>query len=107
MADSQAVRQRRHRLHAAGDHSLCRPSRCEAVRGQADTAPDDELPSVSSAVRDVIDGLGLEDFDVLWPELEYTLALAIRFDRGEAVATHLRPALAHLQHVAHMRQYVS
>lgn len=31
MADSEAVRSRRKRLHAAGDHSVCR--RCAAVRG--------------------------------------------------------------------------
>jgi hypothetical protein len=49
----------------------------------------------------VIDGLELEDFDLLWPELDYTLALAIRFDRGEAVASHLRPALAYLARLAH------
>ena len=103
MADSQAVRQRRHRLHAAGDHSLCRPARCEAVRGQADTAPDDGLPSVADAVRDVIDGLELADFDVLWPELDYTLALAVRFDRGEPVSAHLRPALGYLSRVAQHR----
>jgi len=30
MADSNAVRQRRKRLHAAGDHSMCRT--CPAVR---------------------------------------------------------------------------
>jgi hypothetical protein len=34
MRDSAAVRQRRHRLHVAGDHRLYRPNRCEAVRGQ-------------------------------------------------------------------------
>lgn len=32
MADSEAVRSRRKRLHAAGDHSLCR--RCAAVLGE-------------------------------------------------------------------------
>jgi hypothetical protein len=62
MADSQATRQRRHRLHAAGDHSLCRPSRCEAARGRADVAPDDEVPSVADAVRYVIDELELVPF---------------------------------------------
>src|SRR5690242_17523231 len=31
MADSDALRSRRKRLHAAGDHSLCR--RCDALRG--------------------------------------------------------------------------
>src|SRR5450755_833364 len=34
MADSEAVRSRRKRLHKGGDHSLCR--RCAAVRGEAE-----------------------------------------------------------------------
>lgn len=51
-------------------------------------------------MRDLVDGLAPAGDDVLWPELEYTLALAIRFGRGEAVASHLRPALAYLQQVA-------
>jgi hypothetical protein len=34
MADSEAVRSRRKRMHKAGDHSLCR--RCAAVRGEAE-----------------------------------------------------------------------
>jgi hypothetical protein len=33
LADDNAVRQRRKRLHAAGDHSMCR--RCAAVAGGA------------------------------------------------------------------------
>lgn len=33
MADNEAVRSRRKRLHASGDHSMCR--RCAAVRGDA------------------------------------------------------------------------
>ena len=33
----------------------------------------------------------------------YTLILAIRFDRGEAVATHLRPALTYLSRIASWR----
>jgi hypothetical protein len=33
LADSEAVRSRRKRLHAAGDHSLCR--RCAVVTGKA------------------------------------------------------------------------
>ena len=37
MADSEAVRSRRKRLHAAGDHSLC--VRCDALRAtEADVA---------------------------------------------------------------------
>ncbi|WP_167455203.1 hypothetical protein [Amycolatopsis kentuckyensis] len=31
MADSNALRTRRSRLHSAGDHSLCKPGRCPAV----------------------------------------------------------------------------
>lgn len=69
-----------------------------------DTAADDGLPSVADAVRGVIDGLGLEDWDVMWPELDFTVALAMRFDRGETgVATHPRPALVYLSRVAQHR----
>ena len=35
MADSEALRARRHRAHRAGDHSLCR--RCAVVRGESVT----------------------------------------------------------------------
>lgn len=34
MADSEAIRSRRKRAHAAGDHRLCR--RCAAVRGESE-----------------------------------------------------------------------
>ena len=46
MADSGALRVRRSRAHAAGDHSLCR--RCPAVRGESapprDITPAPPLP---------------------------------------------------------------
>jgi hypothetical protein len=42
LADSEAVRSRRKRLHAAGDHSMCR--RCAAVRGDVITVPEVGLP---------------------------------------------------------------
>jgi hypothetical protein len=42
MADSEAVRSRRKRMHAAGDHSLCR--RCAAVRGGGPVRPLVSLP---------------------------------------------------------------
>ena len=59
---------------------------------------------MADAVSAVIDGLELEDFDPMWPQLDYTLALAMRFDRGEAVAVHLRPALEYLSRVASWQQ---
>jgi hypothetical protein len=40
MADSEAVRQRRRRAHAAGDHSLC--VRCDGLRPGADDVGDAE-----------------------------------------------------------------
>lgn len=43
MADSEAVRSRRKRLHAAGDHSMCR--QCAAVRGERGTVTVTALPS--------------------------------------------------------------
>jgi hypothetical protein len=47
MADSEAVRSRRKRLHAAGDHSLCR--RCAAVRGEHGTVSIDNGTHVDFA----------------------------------------------------------
>jgi hypothetical protein len=51
VADSEAVRSRRKRLHAAGDHSMCR--RCAAVRGDDVASRVTALPSppAASAVR--------------------------------------------------------
>ena len=50
MADSEAVRSRRKRLHAAGDHSLCR--RCAAVTGKPPAAsPLTVLPSPVAAAE--------------------------------------------------------
>lgn len=45
MADSGALRVRRARAHAAGDHSLCR--RCAAVRGEGGKDTVTALPSPS------------------------------------------------------------
>jgi hypothetical protein len=44
MADSEAVRSRRKRAHAAGDHSLCR--RCAAVRGGLPTQLPASVPDL-------------------------------------------------------------
>jgi len=55
MADNGALRVRRHRLHAAGDHSLCR--RCKALTA-APPAPADDVPVVPQAeVKDAETGL--------------------------------------------------
>jgi hypothetical protein len=51
MADSEAVRSRRKRLHRAGDHSLCR--RCAAVRGEAEPLREvTSLPDQPAAALD-------------------------------------------------------
>ena len=42
MADSGSLRVRRHRLHAAGDHSLCK--RCAAVRTGLPAVEGREIP---------------------------------------------------------------
>lgn len=43
MADGDALRSRRKRLHAAGDHSLCK--RCSAVLGGAAMVEAQEIPA--------------------------------------------------------------
>jgi hypothetical protein len=47
VADSEALRSRRKRAHAAGDHSLCR--RCAAVRGESLPAVVPEISRVPVA----------------------------------------------------------
>ena len=57
MADNDALRSRRKRLHAAGDHYLCR--RCDAARpspsapvpGDAGTGPGDAQASLEAQAR--------------------------------------------------------
>jgi hypothetical protein len=55
VADSGALRVRRHRLHRKGDHSLCRPGRCSEagqVEASAPALADSPRRRVStSAVR--------------------------------------------------------
>jgi hypothetical protein len=46
MADSAAVRARRKRLHAAGDHSMCRPGCGQRLR----VATVDDMPGLVAAV---------------------------------------------------------
>jgi hypothetical protein len=76
MADSEAVRSRRKRAHAAGDHSLCRS--CAAVKLAA--PPEDVLPA--------------EDPKAELQALAARLAAAHRLDPGNAnLARELRMTL--------------
>jgi hypothetical protein len=54
MADSDAVRTRRSRLHRNGDHSLCRPDRCNPSRPLA-VVP--EARALSAACDRVTEGI--------------------------------------------------
>ena len=51
MADSGALRVRRARAHAAGDHSLCR--RCAVVRGEGGKGTVPAVSALPSPPRDV------------------------------------------------------
>jgi hypothetical protein len=84
MADSDAVRSRRRRAHAAGDHSLCRP-------GCGGTKPAVVLPMIS-AVRDEIPEPGAK----MWA-LALRLEAAHEADPANALlARELRATLLHL-----------
>lgn len=93
MADSEAVRSRRKRAHAAGDHSLCR--RCDAVRGGSParlptSVPDlpTQLPSGRGEVTDAAAELR---------QLAYRMAEAHREDPGNAIlGAELRKTLLEL-----------
>lgn len=51
MADNDSVRSRRRRLHARGDHSVCRADRCEA-RGALPTPKGGDVAALELAVRE-------------------------------------------------------
>jgi hypothetical protein len=62
MADSNAVRQQRKRRHAAGDHTLCLPSRCPAL-GAPRTPRAGDVSALERAVREEfgeVDALSLQ-----------------------------------------------
>lgn len=89
MADSEAVRSRRKRMHAAGDHSLCK--RCVAVRGGA------VLPR-PVAVPDLALGSGeVTDAPAELRQLAYRMAEAHRADPSNAIlGAELRKTLLEL-----------
>lgn len=53
MADDVALRSRRSRLHRRGDHTLCKPERCEALGGRG--AALTELKAVPKADKDLVE----------------------------------------------------
>jgi hypothetical protein len=56
MADSGALRQRRARRHARGEHDLCRPTAL-CRRGLRLAGPDDEPTDLADAVRNELAGV--------------------------------------------------
>lgn len=83
MADSEAVRSKRKRAHAAGDHSLCR--RCTAVKPVAAVA---DLPMGAGEVTDAPSELR---------QLAYRMAEAHRADPANAIlGAELRKTLQEL-----------
>jgi hypothetical protein len=75
MPDSDAVRQRRARLHRQGDHSAC-TDRCDALRPP-------QRHEVADAVRRYVAEVGIDD-----PDVELAGVLAIRAaEEVDAAAT--------------------
>jgi hypothetical protein len=73
MPDSEAVRSRRKRAHAAGDHHLCR--RCQVVK-----------PRPVAAVADLPPGIGeVTDAPSELRQLAYRMAEAHRMDPANAI----------------------
>jgi len=105
MADSNAVIQRRKRLHAAGDHSMCSAARCDAVRyGLPPEVPvvDLDLPEGwGPAAKAALQMLAVMPYDADDPRyliMRTTLALARVFDRAPtaALSAELRRNIAYL-----------
>lgn len=79
MADSPALRARRARLHAAGDHSLCSPGRCPALAAPPPRSGRRRLGGVESAVAARLANAGLRDD----PRSALALRLAARIDEAD------------------------
>lgn len=59
MADSDAVRAKRSRLHRQGDHSSCLPGRCAALGGprRLSAVPDDATATLPAEVVELLEAL--------------------------------------------------
>jgi hypothetical protein len=58
VADSDAIRAKRSRLHRQGDHSRCSPERCAALGGRRLSAvPDDATATLPAEVVDLLEAL--------------------------------------------------
>jgi hypothetical protein len=91
MADSDQIRQQRRRLHASGDHALCRPDRCP-------DAPGDDGHEIEEALLGLAATL---DFDVGDPravlvKVAHRLAQGLDRQPTGALAGELRACLAQL-----------
>jgi hypothetical protein len=90
MADSDALRARRKRLHAAGDHGLCWPERCPAALAlhqplpEAPDAPEGVGPT-EAAMDTYTLALQLPLEDPRRPLVEAALVLARAIDGGRRV----------------------
>jgi hypothetical protein len=61
VADSDAMRAKRSRLHRQGDHSQCSPSRCTALGGRRLSAvPDDAQAVLPDEVLELLEALDTE-----------------------------------------------
>lgn len=88
MADSDAQRARRYRLHQQGDHSLCRPGRCRVLTAVPEGA---DVPPPSADVVELLAAVE-EEFP---PSDRLSRALAVRLaglsgGKGPAAVQALR-----------------
>ncbi len=95
MADDEALRARRSRAHRSGDHQLCRPGSCSALRRPPDgLAGDDDVPvTVAAAVADWGATLEYGPGDVRGPMLTVAMLVARALDAGRGSPAPLVRAL--------------
>ena len=83
MPEDQAIRSRRHRLHASGDHSECVPGRCAALMDSIEPDFDIELD-------ESLDGWGV----VAKAAIKSTATSRLRIRRSPAPAASADTAAA-------------
>lgn len=85
MADDDALRARRSRAHRSGDHRLCRPRTCRALRSAPNdlSTLEDTPSSLSAAVESYAEALDPPEGDVRRVMLAAAVILARAVDEGD------------------------
>lgn len=114
MADSAAERQRRSYAHKRGDHSLCDPDRCRALRTDEAAAPEEPAPvpavtepdpettpgGIEKAVTAFVASLGYPDGDPRAILGQVAVQLAKRVDESGALPAAVRELRVLLAQIA-------